>query len=434
MAEVVEAGWVLPVRPWSVLEDAAVAVADGRIVAVGSAAELRRSHPDAPRLRRPGHVLLPGLVNAHTHAAMSLLRGFADDVPLMTWLHERIWPAEARWVDEQFVADGTRLAAAEMLRGGVTSFGDMYFFPVAGIEAARAMGIRIVSGQVVVDGPTAYGSGPRAYLRKAAQVVGEYRGVEGVHIAVSPHAPYTVSDGTFRDVVAFAEEHDVGIHTHLHETAAEVREGVDRFGTRPLARLDALGVLGPRLVAAHAVHLDDAEIGLLAQRGAALVHCPTSNAKLASGIARLADWLAAGLTVGLGTDGAASNNTLDVLGEMRLAALLAKGATGDASAVPAAAAVTMATLGGAAALGLGSVVGSLEPGKAADMIMVDLSGPDTAPVYDPVSHLVYAAGRQHVSDVWVAGRRRVADGQLLNSEDVGRTAGVWARRIAADHR
>lgn len=430
--ELLHPRWVLPIEPWAVLEDTGVLIDEDRIAAVGPVAELRRLHPTATVTSLPDHVLMPGLVNAHTHAAMTLLRGFADDVALMTWLRERIWPVEGRWANPAFVADGTLLAAAEMLSGGVTSFADMYFHPRAAIEACRTAGIRIMSGQIVLNAPTAYGSGPDDYVRKAGEVIAEYSDAPLVHFSLAPHAPYTVSDDVLARVGQLCHDWDVPMNIHVHETRDEVEQGLAEYGVRPLARMDSLGVVDHRLFAAHAVHLTDDEIALLAERGASLAHCPTSNLKLASGIARLADWLAAGIRVGVGTDGTASNNRLDVLADMRLASLLAKGTTGDASAVTAPAALRAATFGGASAMGLESLIGSVTPGKQADLVALDLSGFDIAPMYDVASHVVNACGRSEVTDVWVAGRRRVSGGALvdLDPAELASTAGSWRDRIA----
>lgn len=430
--QVLESSWVLPVEPWDVITDGAVAVDGGRIVAVAGRDELAHRLPDAERIRLPDHVLMPGLVNAHTHAAMTLLRGFADDVPLMTWLHERIWPAEGRWVDPGFVTDGTRLAVAEMLRGGVTCFSDMYFYPSETIEVCQRMGMRVVSGQVVVDGPSNYATDGQDHLLKAREVISRFRDAGLVSFTLAPHSPYAVSDELFGDVLAMCDELDVGLHTHIHETRDEIAQGVEQYGVRPIERLDRLGVINERLVAAHAVHLTDDEIALFAERGSSVAHCPVSNLKLASGIARLADMLAAGITVGIGTDGVASNNRLDVLGDARLAALLAKGVSGDAAAVPTAQALHCATLGGAASLGLATEIGSLTPGKSADIIAVDLSAVDLAPMYDVASHVFNCADRRAVSDVWVAGERRVEHGVLVDEDpgDLRALARTWQERIA----
>lgn len=431
--ELIEARWLLPVRPWGVIEDGALAVRNGRIVALGAAAELVPRVAASRCTRLPGHVLLPGLVNAHAHAGMTLLRGYADDLPLMRWLHERVWPAESRWLDPAFVRDGTRLACAEMLRGGVTTFSDMYFFPDAAIAAAQRAGMRMAAGLVVLEFATAYARDAAACLHAGLKVRDEWSGAPNLHFMLAPHAPYTVSDATFRQIATYAAQLDLRLHIHLHETQDEIAQGLAQTGERPLARLQRLGLLGPELVAVHAVHLTDDEIALLARHGASLVHCPVSNLKLGSGVARLADWLAAGIPVGLGSDSVVSNNRHDLWAEMRTAALLAKGVSGDAAVVPARQVLHAATLGGATALGLADDIGSLEPGKAADLIAVDLSGTDQQPLYDLASHLVYCAGREQVSDVWVAGERRVAAGCLQTGDEVElrALAADWRLRIAS---
>ena len=403
--------WVIPVEPpGTVLEDHCVALRDGIIEAVlpRAMAEARFSFYEKVDLGE--HALIPGLVNAHTHAAMSLMRGLADDLPLMRWLEEHIWPAEMKHVSPQFVKDGTLLACAEMLRGGVTCFNDMYFFPAAALEAALEAGMRVSLGMIVFDFPSAYGSDPDDYLAKGLALRDRWREHPLVSFCLAPHAPYTVSDETFRKIAKLAGEVDVPVHIHLHETADEIARSLAEHGVRPVERLQRLGLLGPGLIAVHAVHLSDAEIALLAEHGASVVHCPSSNLKLASGFAPVAKMAAAGINLAIGTDGAASNNRLDMFEEMRLAALLAKAVAGDAEAMPAHAALRAATLGGAAALRLETRIGSIAPGKAADLAAVRLSGPELSPCYDPVSHLVYAAGRHHVSDVWVAGRHLLQAG------------------------
>ncbi len=408
--------WIIPVEPaGAVLEEHCVALRDGLIEAIlpRSAAEAR--FPAYARFQLDEHVLIPGLVNAHTHAAMSLLRGLADDLPLMRWLEEHIWPAESKHLSPQFVKDGTLLACAEMLRGGVTCFNDMYFFPGAALEAALAAGMRISVGMIVFDFPSAYGSDPDDYLAKGLALRDQWRDQPLVSFCLAPHAPYTVSDATFRKVAKLAAEVDVPVHIHLHETAGEIERSIAEHGLRPLARLERLGLLGPGLIAVHAVHLEENEIALLAKHRASVAHCPSSNLKLASGFAPVAKLAAAGVNLALGTDGAASNNRLDLFEEMRLAALLAKAVAQDAGALPAQAALRAATLGGAAALGLETRIGSILPGKAADLAAVRFSGPELSPCYDPVSQLVYAAGRQHVSDVWVAGRHLLQGGILADS-------------------
>lgn len=403
--------WIIPVEPANaVLEGHAVALRDGRIEAILPAAEAAGRFASYSEISLEEHALIPGLVNAHTHAAMTLMRGLADDLPLMRWLEEHIWPAESRHVSPKFVREGTLLACAEMLRGGVTCFNDMYFFPEAALEAALAAGMRASLGLIVVDFPTAYASDPDDYLARGLALRDEWRDHPLASFCLAPHAPYTVSDATFTKVAKMAGEVEVPLHIHLHETEEEIRRSLAEHGVRPLERLRRLGLLGPGLIAVHAVHLEDAEIALLAKHGASVAHCPSSNLKLASGFAPVAKLAAAGVNLALGSDGAASNNRLDLFGEMRLAALLAKAVAGSAEAMPAHSALRAATLGGATALGLEARIGSLVPGKAADLAAVRITGPELAPCYDPLSHLVYAAGREHVSDVWVAGEALLRNG------------------------
>ncbi|HEX6690826.1 MAG TPA: TRZ/ATZ family hydrolase, partial [Burkholderiales bacterium] len=339
--------------------------------------------------------------------------GLSDDLPLMRWLQEHIWPAEAQHVSPQFVRDGTLLACAEMLRGGVTCFNDMYMFPEATFEAAAAAGMRVALGIIVIEFPTPYASDAADYLRKGLALRDRLRDRPLASFCLAPHAPYTVSDATFRQVGTLAAELDLPVHVHLHETADEVARSLSEHGVRPLERLRRLGLVSPGLIAVHAVHLEQAEIELLGRHGCSVAHCPSSNLKLASGFAPVHALLRSGVNVALGTDGAASNNRLDLMQEMRTAALLAKAVSGDAEAMPAHAALRAATLSGAGALGLGALIGSIEPGKAADLTAVDLGAEELAPLYDPVSQLVYAAGREHVSDVWISGEPRVREGVLL---------------------
>jgi 5-methylthioadenosine/S-adenosylhomocysteine deaminase len=360
------------------------------------------------------HALIPGLVNAHTHAAMSLMRGLADDLALERWLAEHIWPAEAKHASPQFVRDGTLLACAEMLRGGVTCFNDMYLFPEAALEAALEAGLRVSLGMIVFDIPSAYGADPDDYLAKGLALRDRWREHPLASFCLAPHAPYTVSDATFGKIAKILGEIDVPLHIHVHETAHEIERSLAEHGVRPLARLERLGLLGPGLIAVHAVHLEEREIALLARHGASVAHCPSSNLKLASGFAPVARLAAAGVNLCLGTDGAASNNRLDMFEEMRLGALLAKAVARDAQALPAHAALHAATLGGARALGLEARIGSIVAGKAADLAAVRLDAPELQPCYDPVSQLVYAVGREHVSDVWVAGRQLIQGKNPLN--------------------
>lgn len=426
--------YVVPVEPvGAVLEAHSVVVRAGRIVAVLGHDEAARLHPHATRVDLPHHALIPGLVNAHTHAAMALMRGLADDLPLMEWLTQHIWPAEAKHVSEQFVHDGTLLACAEMIRGGITCFNDMYFYPEQAGRAAVSAGMRAALGMICIEFPTAYASDPEDYLRKGLAMRDGLKHEPLLSFCMAPHAPYTVHDRTFERIVTYAEELQIPIHLHVHETRQEIEESVTKFGVRPLERLRRLGVLGPALIAVHAVHLNQAEIDLLARMGSHVAHCPSSNLKLGSGIAPLAQLVDAGVNVALGTDGAASNNRLDAFEEMRTAALLAKGMTARPDCIPAERALTLATLGGARALGLEREIGSIAPGKWADLTAVDLGDIDMTPCYHPISHLVYAASRQQVSDVWIAGQRVLDAGRLttLSEAELKLKAAMWRQRLVA---
>lgn len=431
----VTASWILPIEPRdAVLEDHALVVRDGKIVDLLPTARLAERYDVAQRIDRPGHALMPGFVNLHTHAAMSLLRGVGDDMPLMQWLQERIWPLEAAMVSDGFVYDGTLLAAIEMLRSGTTCASDMYFYPEAAARAYQAVGMRAVLGAPVMEFPTPYASSAAEYIDKGLAMHDRVRGEPLLGFTLAPHAPYTVSDATFERVATLAAELDVPIHCHVHETAQEVEDSLAQHGVRPLARLERLGLVGPQLIAVHAVHLAPHEIELLAQFNASVAHCPASNLKLASGLAPVAAMSAAGVNVGIGTDGAASNNRLDMLAEMRLAALLAKGASGDPTALSAHAALRAATLNGARALGLDARIGSLEPGKEADFIALDLSSIECQPLYRPASQIAYVVGREQISDVWVAGQAVVTMRQIAQLDrlfEVEQKSVGW-RQIALD--
>jgi 5-methylthioadenosine/S-adenosylhomocysteine deaminase len=426
------AAHVAPVEPTGVLHDHAVAVEAGRIVAVLPTAQALERYAAREVVHLEHHVLIPGLVNLHCHAAMSLMRGIADDVPLMSWLKDHVWPAEARHVSEEFVHEGSMLAMAEMLSGGTTCVNDMYFFPDATARAALKTGMRASLGVIAIDFPSAYAADPAGYLQKGLATRDAYLGEALLTFCLAPHAPYTVSDEPLKRMVVLAEELDLPIHCHVHETRAETDEGMAKHGMRPFERLRRLGVVGPRLIAVHCVHMDETELDVMAREGVSVAHCPSSNLKLASGIAPVTAMRKRGIRVGVGTDGAASNNRLDMFTEMRTAALLAKGASGDARVVSAAEALEMATLEGARALGLDQLVGSIVPGKAADLAAVELSSPQTLPCFDPVSHLIYAAGREHVTHVWVAGRARVADRRLvdLDEQDLQDKARWWQKRLS----
>ena len=430
----IEAAWVIPVEPAGVvLADHAVAIDKGRIVAVVPTAQAAKEFDAARRVPLRDHALIPGLVNLHGHAAMSLMRGIADDQPLMAWLNEHVWPAEAKHVSDEFVYDGSVLAIAEMLRGGVTCMNDMYFFPEATARAALATGMRASLGIIAFEFPSAYAPDAAGYLSKGLATRDTYRDEPMLSFCLAPHAPYTVSDATFARIVTYAEELDAPIHMHVHETREEIERGIAQHGVRPIERLRHLGIVGPRLVAVHAVHLDESEIALFAREGVSVAHCPSSNLKLASGIAPVSSLVAQGVNVGLGTDGAASNNRLDVWTELRTAALLAKGTSGDPRAVDANTALRMATLDGARAIGLEAHIGSIVVGKSADLAAVELSAIETLPCFDPVSHLAYSAGREHVTHVWVAGRMLVEERHLatIDAMEIQAKARWWQKKIQA---
>lgn len=403
----IEARWLAPVIPRNaVLESHTVVVNQGSIVEVVATETARKKYAAAKTVTLNEHVLIPGLINLHAHTGMTLMRGLADDIPLMPWLQNYIWPAEQQIVSEKFVRDSTLFGCAEMLAGGVTCFNDMYFYPQATAEAVLQAGMRAQLGLVVLEFPTNYANNADDYIEKGLLIRDTWRGNPLLSASLAPHAPYTVSDTTFEKVITYAEQLGLGVHTHLHETKAEVAESVEKFGVRPIKRLANFGLLGPNLTAAHCVQINDEDLDLLRLHGSHVAHCPCSNAKLASGIAPINKLLNAGINVGLGTDGAASNNRQDMFAEMRLAALLSKAVTEDAISITAAQALEMATINGAKALGLDHQIGSIEIGKLADLTAVRIADVETLPCFDPLSHIIYVCGREHVSHVWVAGDLR----------------------------
>ena len=430
----IEAGWVVPVVPHGVvLEDHAVVVTGGVIQAVLPRGLARQRYSAREVVARPDGALIPGLVNAHTHNPMTLLRGVADDLPLMEWLQGHIWPIEAEVIGPEFVADGISLAIAEMLRGGTTCANENYFFPDVQAAVYKRHGFRALVGLPVIDFPTAWARTSDEYFDKAAEVHDQWRDDALVGTAFAPHAPYTVSDANFERIRMLADQLDVPVHCHVHETAHETVESQEKHGQRPLARLDRLGLVNDRLIAVHMTQLTDAEIALCAERGVSVVHCPESNLKLASGFCPVGKLQQAGVNLAIGTDGCASNNDLDMFGETRTAALLAKAVAQDASAFDAATALQAATLGGAKALGLDERVGSIEPGKQADLALVDMGQLETQPLHHVISQLVYATGRQQVSDVWIAGKAKLRQRELVAMDiaELIANARQWRARIAS---
>ena len=404
VSQIIEARWVLPVVPReTVYEHYAVVINHTDVIDICPITTARERYTSQQVTTLDQHVLMPGLVNLHTHAAMTLFRGLADGLPLQSWLAQHIWPAEAKLVSSDFVYDASLLSGAEMLQSGITTFNDMYFFPSSTIEAMLKCGLRVNAGLVVIDFPTQYANDADDYIKKGLDVRDQFRNEPTVTFSFAPHAPYTVSDETFENIVTLAHQVNIGIHSHIHETKQELADSNQQYGLRPLSRLANLGVLGPNVTLAHGVHVDESEIELLAEFGCSIAHCPSSNLKLASGIAPVHEYLKKGVNVGLGSDGAASNNRQDVFTEMRLAALLAAGNSYDATAVSAFQAIEMATINGARALGLSDKIGTIEKGKLADLTAIELVGVETQPCFNPASHLVYVAGREHVSHTWVNG-------------------------------
>jgi 5-methylthioadenosine/S-adenosylhomocysteine deaminase len=427
--------WLLTVNPaFELLTDYAVVIKDDRIESLLPAAEIeqQQEYIDAEVVELADHVLMPGLVNSHTHASMSLLRGIADDLPLMDWLNHHIWPAEGKWVDAQFIADGFQLTAAEMIRSGTTCFNDMYFYPDIVAREAQNLGLRAVVGLIVLDFPSVWAKDADDYLHKALAVHDEMKEFSLVSSCFAPHAPYTVSDEPLKKIAMYSNELDLPVHMHVHETAFEVAEAEKNSGMRPLKRLDQLNLLNSNLVAVHMTELNEFEIDRLAETGVHVSHCPQSNLKLASGICPVAELQQRGINVCLGTDGAASNNDHDMFAEMKSAALLAKGFSGNASACDAKQTIQMATINGARALGLGDSIGSVEVGKQADLIAINLSRLNTQPVYDPIAQLVYAANSQQVSHVWIGGVCQMSDYRLSNLDEdaIMAKAQSWANKVS----
>jgi 5-methylthioadenosine/S-adenosylhomocysteine deaminase len=429
----IHAKWIIPVEPHEVvLENHSLAIADNKIKAILPTVQAREEIDAEHIVELLNHALIPGLVNTHTHAAMSLFRGLADDLPLMTWLNDHIWPAEHKWVHEEFVADGTRLAIAEMLKSGTTCFNDMYFFPNITARVAQQIGMRSSVGLIVTDFPTAWADNAEHYIHKAVELHDALRNEPLISTCFAPHAPYTVSDQPLKQLVTLANELDVPIHMHIHETQDEINGSIEQYKKRPLERLKDLGLLSPSLIGVHMTQWTDDEMSHFARSNAHVVHCPESNLKLASGFCPVKQLQDHGINVALGTDGAASNNDLDMLGEMRTAALLAKGVAQDASALPAAQALRMATLNGAIALGLQEHIGTLEVGKEADVVAIDLGHINTLPVFNPLSHIVYAAGREQVSDVWIAGKRQIANSKhtIVDVQRIQTNCQQWQAKLS----
>jgi 5-methylthioadenosine/S-adenosylhomocysteine deaminase len=425
--------WIIPVVPENrVFEHCALAIDQQKIVGIYPQAEAQVKFDPVSVVDLADHILMPGLVNAHGHAAMSLLRGYADDLPLQPWLEEHIWPVEARVLSAEFVADGTNLAMAEMIKTGTTCFADMYFFADTVAEQVQRSGMRSQIGFTVFDFPTAGGKDPDDYIHKGLKLRDTYKGDGLIKIACAPHAPYTVGDDTMRRIATYANELEMAVHIHCHETAQEVADSLKLHGCRPLQRLDDLGVLLPQTQLVHMTQIDDTDIRLIQDNNCHVVHCPESNLKLASGFCPVGKLIDAGINVAIGTDGAASNNDLDLFGELKTAALLAKAVANDASVLDAHAALRMATINGAKALGWDDQIGSLEAGKSADMIAVEISSLSQKPLYNPASQLVYSNAGSQVTHSWVAGKALLRERSLvtLDEENLIRRADAWRNQIS----
>ncbi len=424
--------YLIPVIPENtVLEHHSIAISNGVIADILPRSEAEQRYATASTVDLGEHIVLPGLINAHGHAAMSLLRSYANDLALMDWLNNHIWPAEARWVSDAFVFDGTQLAIAEMIRSGTTCFSDMYFFPEAAARAALVADVRCQLSFPIFEFPSNWGSGPQEYLEKGLTLFDQYRGSTRVKMAFGPHAPYTVGDSSLQKVVMLAEELDANIQIHLHETAFEVATALQETGMRPIERLQQIGLLSPRTQCVHMTALVDSDIHTIVRNGCHVVHCPESNLKLASGFCPVDKLQQAGVNVAIGTDGAASNDDLDLFAELRSATLLAKAVANDPTALNAHAAVRMATINGARALGMENLIGSIEVGKQADITAVNIDSLCAQPMYDPASSLVYTSSGSRVSDVWVAGKRLLNNRQLTTLDESALLASAkqWGEKI-----
>lgn len=427
----ISARWILPIAPENkILEHYALAVDKDKIVDLLPLDEAKEHYYAEHYLEFNDHVIMPGLVNSHTHTPMNLFRGLADDLPLMDWLNNHIWPAEKALIKAESVKIGSQLAIAEMLRGGTTCFNDNYFFPDITAQAAIEAGMRVVAGNLIMSVPTDWAADEKGYFVRAEKILRDFTPHPLVSWTITPHAPYTVNDESFKKVREISEHYNLPVHLHLQETTFECEQSIKEFGVRPIARLQKLGLINEKLIAIHMVDVNQQEMEIIAKAGASVVHCPESNLKLASGFAPIAEYLKHGINVAIGTDGAASNNDLDMFGELRTAAMIAKAVSKNPTSMPAHEALKMATLNGAKAIGLGDKIGSLEKNKQADFIAVDLSSYLTQPIFSPVSHLTYAVNRLQVSDVWIAGKRLLKNGEFtqLDTKKIVAQAKLWAEQ------
>lgn len=429
---IISASWIFTSNSeGQLLSDYSIVIENDKIIDLVSQDKVFDEYEANDTYQLTDHILIPGLINTHTHAAMSLFKGFADDLPLQDWLNDYIWPAEKEFINSSFVKDGSILALSEMIKSGVTTFNDMYFFPDATAEAVKELGVRSNIGLVVLDFPTNYATDPEDYLLKGFEFRDKWRNEELITTSIAPHAPYSVSDEAFTLINTYSEELSINIHTHLHETQWEIEDSIEKYGITPVQRLNNLGIIGPSLMAVHCVHLNDQDIATLAKNKVSIVHNPSSNMKLGSGIADIAKMLKQNLNISLGTDSSASNNRLDIMEEMRLAALLIKGSTKSPESFSANEAIKMATINGAKALGLESIIGSIEKNKKADLVAIDLNSIENQPIYNPLTTLVYSSSRSDVSYVWIDGEIKLKDKKLvkIDEERIIQLAKKWQRKL-----
>lgn len=425
--------YIVPVEPIDcILENHSIAIDNGRILEILPTEQAHQQFNAKTTLEYDQHILMPGLINAHTHAAMSLLRGFAADLPVIDWLEQHIWPAEAKWVDETFVRDGTELAIAEMLRGGTTCFNDMYFYPEITARVASGIGMRAVVGMIIMTFPTRYASTADEYFSKSLLLFDEYKSDPLIRCIFAPHAPYSVPDSIFAKINSYANELDLQVHMHVHESQSEIENSLQEYGIRPLARLEKLGLVNPNLLAVHMTHLNQEELTLLADSGTSVITCPESNLKLSNGFCHTHSLLEHGIQLAIGTDGCASNDDLDMFSEMRTASLLAKGISRDPTAFSAQQTIQAATINAAHALGLGEEIGSLKKDKSADIIAIRCDTVESQPIYDIYSHLVYSTSRERVCDAFVAGRQLLRDRTLtsISEDEIISKAHHWSEKIS----
>lgn len=431
---IIEAGWIMPMVPKGViLERHSLLMNDGKVVALIPSEQTNDIEADEV-VRLPQHIILPGMVNAHTHAPMHLLRGMGADLPLMDWLQTKIWPAEGKLMSHEFCYEGSLIAGAEMLESGITCASDHYFFSEDVARGLTEAGLKCSVSGIVIGFPSAMAKITDDYIRCAEALFEQFKGNDKVRVTVGPHAPYTVDDDALIKVRELAEKHNAYIHMHVDETASEIGGSMKQYGLRPIQRLHKLGLLSNHFISVHTVHPDAAEMALLLKTGASVVHCPCSNLKLASGFAPVAQMMSMGINVAMGTDGVASNDKVDLLGETRLAAMLGKAVCQDTTQMKVADMLYAATMGGAKALGWDDRIGSLEKGKDADLIAVDLGDIDALPVFDPASQLLYSAGREDITHVWVDGRlvvkKQQRDGlRPLSRENAQKITKTWQNRI-----